>query len=46
MYYATFVEEFRPARYDTVFAAATLAITASIVAHSVTATPWVRRYGR
>ncbi len=46
MYYVTFVEEFNPARYDTVFAAATLAIAASIVAHSVTATPWVRRYGR
>ena len=46
MYYVTFAEEYEPARYETVFAACTLAITASIVAHSVSATPWVRRFGR
>lgn len=46
MYYVTFIEEYDPARYETVFAACTLAIAASIVAHSVSATPWVRRFGR
>lgn len=46
MYYVTFAEDYHPAHYETVFAAATLAITASIVAHSVSATPWVRRYAR
>lgn len=44
MYYVTFAEDYHPADYETVFAAATLAITVSIVAHSVSATPWVRRF--
>ena len=46
MYYVTFAEDYHPEDYETVFAAATLAIAASIVAHRVSATPWVRRYGR
>ena len=44
IYYALFVERYGLAEFDRVFAAATLAIAASVVVFSVTATPGVRRY--
>ena len=46
VFYATYVERFALEDAERVYAAATLAIVASIVAHSVTATPGVRRYAR
>ena len=42
IYYATFAEGFAISEGKTIFAAATLAITCSVVVHSVTATPGVR----
>lgn len=44
IYYSLLVERYHLAEYPTVFGAATLAVTASIVVHSVTATPGVRLY--
>ncbi len=44
VYYATYVERFAVPGADRIFASATLAICASIVVHSVTATPGVRLY--
>ncbi|HEX2063379.1 MAG TPA: hypothetical protein VHE80_03045, partial [Acidimicrobiales bacterium] len=44
IYYSLLVERYHLAQYATVFGAATLAVTASIVVHSVTATPGVRLY--
>lgn len=44
VYYATFVEQYRPSHYSTIFGAATLAITVSVVVHSISATPAVRRH--
>jgi len=46
IYYATFVERFAVPGGERLFAAATLAICASIVVHSVTATPGARLYAR
>ncbi len=46
LYYALFVERFAMERYDVIFAAATVGIAASLVAHSLTATFGVRRFGR
>ncbi len=46
VYYSLFVEHYDLAQYPKVFGAATLAVTASIVVHSVTATPGVRLYAR
>ncbi len=46
IYYSLLVERYGLDQYRTVFGAATLAVTASIVVHSVTATPGVRLYGR
>lgn len=44
MYYAAYAAELGIAEGDEIFAATTLAITASVVAHGITATPGVRRY--
>lgn len=46
IYYATYVERFAPADGEKIFAAATLAIFASVLVHSITATPAVRMYAR
>ncbi|MDP9069780.1 MAG: cation:proton antiporter [Actinomycetota bacterium] len=46
IYYSLFVERYDLAQFGTLFGAATLAVTASIVVHSVTATPGVRLYAR
>lgn len=46
VFYATYVERFQFAEHERVYAAATLAIVASIVAHSLTATPGVRFFAR
>ncbi len=46
IYYSLLVERYELPQYGTIFAAATLAVTASIVVHSVTATPGVRLYSR
>ncbi len=46
IYYATYVDRFRLAEYERVYAAATLAIVASIAVHSITATPGVRLFAR
>jgi sodium/hydrogen antiporter len=46
IYYATFVERYPFPEADTVFAAATLAVCASVLVHSLTATPAVRAYCR
>lgn len=46
IYYATFAEGFAIPEGKTIFAAATLAITGSVVVHSVTATPGVRLLAR
>ena len=44
LFYATFVEKYAFPEYETVWAAATLAICASIAAHTLTATPAVLRH--
>ncbi len=44
VYYATYVDRFHFAEQERVFAAATLAIVASILVHSVTATPGARLF--
>ena len=44
IFYATFAERYAFASYETVWAAATLGICASIVAHVVTSTPAVLRH--
>lgn len=46
IYYSLFVERYDLAQYGSLFGAATLAVTASIGAHSMTATPGVRLYAR
>lgn len=46
IYYSLLVDRYHLPEYPTVFAAATLAVAASIVAHSLTATPAVRLYAR
>ncbi|MDP8992429.1 MAG: cation:proton antiporter [Actinomycetota bacterium] len=46
IYYSLLVERYELAQYPKLFGAATLAVTASIVVQSVTATPGVRRYAR
>ena len=42
VYYAVFAGDYGVERYDTVYAAALMAVCASVVAHSLTATPGVR----
>lgn len=42
VYYAIFAADFGAAGYDTIYAAALLAVCASVVVHSLTATPAVR----
>ena len=44
IYYTLFVERYALEEFERIFAAATLAIAASVVVFSVTATPGVRRY--
>lgn len=44
IYYSAYVERYGFAEYERLFAAATLAIAASVVAHTLTAMPGVRRY--
>lgn len=44
VYYATFVERYGPSHYGTIFGAATLAIAVSVLVHSISATPAVRRH--
>lgn len=44
IYYALFVERYRLEEFERVFAASTLAIAASVLVFSLTATPGVRRY--
>ncbi len=46
IFYATFIERFAVPHAETVFAAASLAVCASVVVHSLTATPGVLRYAR
>lgn len=46
VYYAIFIERFEVPEYERVFAAATLAVCASVVVHSLTATPGVRWLAR
>lgn len=46
IYYATFIERYAIAESETIFAAASLAICASILVHSMTATPGVRLLAR
>lgn len=46
MYYMTLIETYDIPHKATIFAAASLAVVASVVAHSTTATPGVRRYAR
>ncbi len=46
IFYATFIERFAVPYRETIFAAATLAVCASVVVHSLTATPGVLRYAR
>lgn len=45
IYYTLFAERYGLEEYERIFAAGTLAIAASVVAFSLTATPGVRRYG-
>ncbi len=44
IYYSLFVERYAPASYDVIFGAATLAVAASVVVHSLSATPGVRAF--
>jgi NhaP-type Na+/H+ or K+/H+ antiporter len=44
LYYVLFVERYGLAEQERIFAASTLAIAASVLVHSVSATPGVRRY--
>ncbi len=44
IYYSLFVERYSPPSYEAVFGACTLAIAASVVVHSLTATPGVRAF--
>ncbi len=46
IFYATFIERFAVPHRETLFAAASLAICTSLVAHSLSATPGVLRYAR
>jgi sodium/hydrogen antiporter len=46
LYYLAFVDRWGLTEYDRLFAAGTLAVATSVLAHSVTATPGVRAYGR
>ena len=46
LYYAILVGEYEIAGYDTVYAAATLTVCVSVIAHSLTATPGVRWVAR
>ncbi len=46
IFYATYVERFAIPDRERIFAAATLAICASVVVHSLTATPGVRLFAR
>lgn len=45
IYYALFVERYALEEFERIYAAGTLAITASVIVFSLTATPGVRRYG-
>ena len=44
IYYVLFIERYRIDDFERIFAACTLAITVSVVAFSLTATPGVRCY--
>ena len=44
LYYALFVEQYHPSYYGEIFGAATLAIVVSVLVHSMSATPVVRRH--
>jgi len=44
IYYALYIERFDHPQYERLYAAATLVVVASIVAHSLTATPGVRLF--
>lgn len=46
IFYATHAERLGIADYERLYAAATLAVLASVVAHSLTATPAVRAFPR
>lgn len=46
IYYLAYAERFHLADYERLFAAGSLAIAASVVAHTLTSTPGVRRYAR
>ena len=46
VYYSLFIEHYDVPQYPTMFGAATLAVAASVVVHSLTATPGVRLYAR
>lgn len=46
IYYVAFAERYGLPRHDTLFAAGSLAICASVLAHTLTSSPAVRGYGR
>lgn len=46
IYYLAYVEHYGLSQYDRVFAAGSLAICASVLAHTLTSTPAVHAYDR